>query len=125
MQKQSSDAKKKSQKLEYKKKKQEEIKRKQKEIDLEIKKLQDMYSRLLEAVSKRKGKDQELIQSISISCPRHQTGKEHIQTRQHKIKTARAESQEDSSFPADGHEAILIKMYKKSKTNRNRTNFDN
>ena len=32
---------------------------------------------------------------------------------------------EDSSFQADGHQAILNKMSKKSKTNRKRTNTDN
>ena len=42
------------------------------------------------------------------SCPRHQTGKEHIQFRRHKIKT----SQEDSSFPADGQQTILNKWTK-------------
>ena len=47
-----------------------------------------------------------IIQSNSISCPRHQTEKELIQSRWHKIKTARAESQDDSSFPVDGHKAI-------------------
>ena len=35
-----------------------------------------------------------------------------------KSKTARAESQGDSSFPADGHQAILNKMNTKSKTNK-------
>ena len=34
-------------------------------------------------------------------------------------------SQRDSSFPADGHKAILNKMNNKSKTNRKRTNIDN
>ena len=34
-------------------------------------------------------------------------------------------SQGDSSFPADGHKAILNKMNNKSKTNRKRTNIDN
>ena len=33
-------------------------------------------------------------------------------------------SQRDSSFPADGHKAILNKMNTKSKTNRKRTNID-
>ena len=41
-------------------------------------------------------------------------GKEHKQLRWCKVKkTAGAESQEDSSFPADGHQAILNKMKKK------------
>ena len=34
-------------------------------------------------------------------------------------------SQRDSSFPADGHKAILNKMKNKSKTNRKRTNINN
>ena len=42
-------------------------------------------------------------------------GKEHVQLRRHKIKTAGAESQEDSSFPADGQRAILMKKQKKKK----------
>ena len=40
-------------------------------------------------------------------------GKEHIQFRLHKIRTARAKRQEYSSFPADGYQAILFKMNKK------------
>ena len=35
-----------------------------------------------------------------------------------KIKTTLMKSQGDSSFPADGHKAILNKMDNKSKTNR-------
>ena len=42
-----------------------------------------------------------------------------------KIKTTQAKSQRDSSFPADGHKAILNKMNNKSKTNNKRTNTDN
>ena len=37
-------------------------------------------------------------------------GKEHIPFRRHEIRTATAEIQEDSSFPADGHQAILNKI---------------
>ena len=33
-------------------------------------------------------------------------------------------SQQDSSFPADDHSAILNKMNNKSKTNRRRTDID-
>ena len=51
-------------------------------------------------------------------------GKEQMQFRQHKVKTARAESQEDSFFPADGHQTILNKINKKSETNRKRTDTD-
>ena len=40
-------------------------------------------------------------------------------------KKAEAECQEDSSFPADGHQAILNKMNKKTKTTRRRTSTDN
>ena len=40
-------------------------------------------------------------------------------------KTTRAENQEDNSFPADGHQAILNRMNAKSKTNIKRTNIDN
>ena len=72
-----------------------------------------------------KGNDQEPIQSNSTSYPRHQMGKGHILVRRHKIKTARVESQEDSFFPEDCHQAILDKMNKLSKTNRKRTNIDN
>ena len=53
-----------------------------------------------------------IIKSKSTSCTRHQMGKEHTQFRRHKIRTARAKSQEDSSFPADGHQAILNKINK-------------
>ena len=42
-----------------------------------------------------------------------------------KTKTAQAKSQGDSSFPTDGHKAILNKLNSKSKTNRTRTNIDN
>ena len=42
----------------------------------------------------------------------------YIQYRQHYIKTAKAESQEGRFFPADGYQAILNKLNKKSKTNR-------
>ena len=62
---------------------------------------------------------QESIQSNSISCPEHKMGKEHVQ----KIKTI--PSQEDSSFPVDGHNAAVNKIKNKSKTNRKRTNIDN
>ena len=34
-------------------------------------------------------------------------GKEYKQLRRHKIKSSQAENQEDSSFPADGHQALL------------------
>ena len=42
-----------------------------------------------------------------------------------KIKTAQAKSQGDSSFPTDGHKAILNTLNSKSKTNRQRTNINN
>ena len=45
-------------------------------------------------------------------------------TRRHKIKTLRAESQEDSNFPVDGHKAILNKMNNKPVTKRKRPNID-
>ena len=48
--------------------------------------------------SRWKVNDQEPTQSNSLYCPRHQTGKERIQWNRHKIKTSRAESQENSSF---------------------------
>ena len=57
-----------------------------------------------------KSNDQEPILSNTTSSPKHQTGKEHIQLRPHKIKTIRVESQWDSSFPADGHKASLNKV---------------
>ena len=41
-----------------------------------------------------------------------------------KVKTPQVKSQGHSSFPADGHKAILNKMNNKSKTNRKRTNID-
>ena len=41
-----------------------------------------------------------------------------------KFIKAQVESQEDSSFPADCHQAILNKMNKKSKMNRKQTNID-
>ena len=37
-------------------------------------------------------------------------------------KTAQAESQEVSTFPADVHQAILSKINNSSKTNKKRTN---
>ena len=39
-------------------------------------------------------------------------------------KTARAESQEDSSFPADGQQAMLNKANRMSKTYTKKTNTD-
>ena len=75
--------------------------------------------------SRWKGSDQEAIQSNSTSCPKHQTGKELAQLRHHKMTAGRAENQEDNSFPADSHKAILNKVGIKSKTNRKRTNIDN
>ena len=42
-----------------------------------------------------------------------------------KIKTTQVKSQGDSTFPADGHKAILNKLNSKSKTNRKRANIDN
>ena len=42
-----------------------------------------------------------------------------------KYGTTQVESQENSSFLADGHQTILNKVNKKSKTNRRRTNNDN
>ena len=42
----------------------------------------------------------------------------YIQYRQHYIKTAKAESQDGRFYPADGYQAILNKLNKKSKTNR-------
>ena len=59
--------------------------------------------------SRWKGNDQEPIQSNFTSWPRHQMGKEHIQFRRHKIRTARAES----SSLADGHQAILAVVRKR------------
>ena len=49
-------------------------------------------------------------------------GKENTQPQRHKMKTARVESQEDTSFPADGHQGVLNKMNTKSiKINHNRS----
>ena len=61
------------------------------------------------------------IQSNSTSCPKHQTGKGHGT----KIKTTQEKSQGDSSFPTDGHKAILNKLNCKSKTNRTWKKIDN
>ena len=66
-----------------------------------------------------KGNDKEAIQSNSTSCPKHQTGKGHLQLR------LKQKQQEDSSFPTDGHKAILNKLNGKSKTNRKRSNIVN
>ena len=41
------------------------------------------------------------------------------------IKTAQVKSQGDSSFPTDGHKALLNKLNRTSKTNGKRTNIDN
>ena len=69
------------------------------------------------------GNDQELIQSNSMSCQINQRNtykKDGI-----KYKLAQAQSQEDSFVPADVHQATLKKAYKKSRTNRKRTNIEN
>ena len=42
-----------------------------------------------------------------------------------KIKTTQVKRQGDSSFPEDGHKAILNKLNSKPKTNRKRTNIHN
>ena len=79
------------------------------------------HNRSIIEKNKCKGNGQKPIQPNKIRnenstfCPKHQTGKERKQLRRHKIKTARAESQEDSSFLADGHNAILNKINAKIK----------
>ena len=40
-------------------------------------------------------------------------------------ETARAESEEDSSFSTDGHQTTLNEMNKKSRTKKQRTKTDN
>ena len=74
---------------------------------------------VLEYKMKMKSIDQEPMQSNPISCPRHQTGKERKQLRRNKVK-----SQKDSIFQKNGHQAIVNRTHKKSKTNRKRTNND-
>ena len=65
--------------------------------------------------SRWNGNNQEPAQSNCTSLPWHQT----IQTiKTAKRKPALAESQEDSSFPTEGHRSILNKMNKKSKENK-------
>ena len=45
------------------------------------------------------------------SCSEQLVGKEHVkQLRRHKEKTAQVESQQDSSFPIDGHQIIYPKQ---------------
>ena len=46
--------------------------------------------------------------------PKAPIGKEHLQFRRHKIRTARAESQKAKTFPADGQQASLNNMDKNS-----------
>ena len=41
------------------------------------------------------------------------------------LETTQVKSQGDSSFPTDGHKAVLYKLNSKSKINRKRVNFDN
>ena len=63
----------------------------------------------------------------TIEChilPRAPNGKGTQTIKTELSKTAQAESQEDSTFPIDGHRAIVNKTHKKSKTTRKRTNND-
>ena len=57
---------------------------------------------------------------IPHPAPKHQTKKEHVQLRRHKIKTTREKSQEDSSFPAGDHKTILYKRTIRQRHNLNR-----
>ena len=45
---------------------------------------------------------------------RHKMGKEYVQFWRRKLRTASAESQQDSCFPADDHQAILKQCTQKS-----------
>ena len=56
--------------------------------------------------------------------PETSNGKE-IPTITTALKTAQVKSQVDSSFPTDGHTAILNKLNTKLKRIRKRTNIDN
>ena len=40
-------------------------------------------------------------------------------------ETTKKESQDDSSFPADGHNAIITKANETTRANKKRTNIDN
>ena len=63
--------------------------------------------------------DKKPIQSNTTSFPRHQTGEEHkSQGRYHKFNTIKVESQVDSCFPADGHQATPSKTNRKSRRDR-------
>ena len=50
-------------------------------------------------------------------------GQGHVQLRRHLNKNNTSEKPRDSSFPADGHKAILNKINNKSKTKRKWTNI--
>ena len=70
----------------------------------------------------KKDNDQEQTQSNFTPCHKHKNRKGTRTTKTAlKIKTTQVKSQGDSSFPADGHMAILNKMNSKSK----RTSIDN
>ena len=79
--------------------------------------LNKMSTKQQDQQSKRKGNDQEPIQSNFTSYPKLQTRKEH---KERKIKTVRAKSQENSSFLADGQRAVLNKMKYKQKADEHR-----
>ena len=82
---------------------------------------QNLQNTVFLPLLKKINNDQVPIQSNSAFWPRHQMGKERIQFRRHEIRTARAESQEDSSFPVDGLQATLNKITSHRQTRNGRT----
>ena len=59
-----------------------------------------------------------------LILPWHQKGNGHLQLGT-KLKATQLKSQGGSSFPTNGHTAILNKLNSKSKPNRKRMNIDN
>ena len=67
---------------------------------LEAKRILSSKSRWASTLlSRQKGNDQELIQSNSISCPKHQTGKGYLQLRRHQNKNSTSEKPRGQLFP--------------------------
>ena len=92
-------------------------------VHFEKKKKKNLYTGFFHDLFVRKVDGPDTIEFHIL--PQTPKGKELIQLRRHKIKSVRAESQGDSSFPADCHQVIINKMNTKSKKNIKRTNIDN
>ena len=75
-------------------------------------------------VTSRRFREFHTLPQIISTCPKQRMGQGHVQLRRHLNKNNTSEKPRDSSFPTDGHKAILNKINNKSKTKRKWTNID-